>query len=425
LYLFLYNIFLLLYTSGVRISAIWNTKARKWLKGRQGIFERLQNTAGPRRSPAVWVHCASLGEFEQGRPLLEAIRARYPETKIFLSFFSPSGFEVREHYAGADLVFYLPIDSRKNARRLLDILQPSLVLFVKYELWYYYLAEIRKRGLPCLLVSAVFHPGQSFFKWFGTLQRKMLGLFTYIFVQDLASRRLLGSLGVACASVSGDTRFDAVSNTAAAFAPIPAVETFLQDVHCLVAGSTWADDEVCLAAILPELEKRSMRLIIAPHEVTQSHLAELSRLFPDAIYLSKISDKPSPPGKSASTKATVLVIDSVGLLSKLYRYAAMTYVGGGFTRDGVHNVLEAAVYGKPIVFGKNYGKYREAVDLVERKAAAAFSNAAELQGILAAWLDDGGIYRRAAEEASAYVAANRGATKKIMDYMEMNRLLTS
>ncbi len=278
----LYHIFLWFYRTGIRLIAPWNPKARRWLEGRKGIFEKIalelaQEPASEER-PLIWMHCASLGEFEQGRPVLENLRQKAPGARILITFFSPSGYETRKNYAGADHIFYLPLDSRRNARRFIGLVKPQLVLWVKYDYWYYYLQELKKRRIPILLLSGVFRPDQPFFKWYGRLHRYMLESFTHLFVQTEASKKLLGRLGLSeNVSVSGDTRFDSVIGIAAAQEPLPLIEAFCGNQAVIVAGSTWEEDEEELdhyANTHPEI-----RFIIAPHEIEEERLKEVEGLF--------------------------------------------------------------------------------------------------------------------------------------------------
>jgi 3-deoxy-D-manno-octulosonic-acid transferase len=414
---FFYNILLSLYQAGIGVASLWNPKAKKWLRGRRGLFDNIRLSLAGKSSKIIWFHCSSLGEFEQGRPVMEKIRAAFPGYKLLITFFSPSGYEVRKNYSGADYVFYLPIDSRNNAAEFLDLVNPSLAVFIKYEYWYYYLIEIKKRKINCLLVSAIFRKGQSFFKSHGSLQRRMLHCFTQIFVQNKESKELLDTIDIRSVIVSGDTRFDSVIQVVEKFDPIPLIEKFVNNGKCIVAGSTWNADEEALQKALRGLGE--IKLIIAPHEIHESHLADLKKLFPRSIRFSDL-------GTAAEhIKDNILIIDNIGMLSRLYKYAFIAYVGGGFTRDGVHNVLEAAVYGKPVVFGKNYKKYREAADLVEYNGAISFSNPGELFQLFTALLNDEDGYSQVCQASMNYVWKNKGATEKILDYIVENRLLTS
>ena len=416
----LYNLFLWFYAAGIRLVAPWNRKAARWLSGRKGLFDRIQQFRGQHGGKLIWMHCASLGEFEQGRPLLEAARAHYPDYTLVLSFFSPSGYEVRKNYPGVDFVCYLPMDSPANAHRFLDLMKPALVFWVKYEYWYYYLTEIHKRQIPLLLVSAQFRAGQPFFRNYGKLHRSMLDCFTGIFVQTDISRSLLASIGLLeRVVVSGDTRFDRVLEIAAAFDPIEGVGAFCGSDPVIVAGSTWEEDE-------EELDHYAnthpgTRFIIAPHEVEEVRLKEVEALFHDSIRYSDWLKSPDP----LVTRAHVLIIDNIGLLSRLYKYASIAYVGGGFGEDGVHNVLEAAVFGKPVLMGPEIEKFTEAVELVESGGGIIVESALEAEKAFKRLFEDGALYTASCQASENFVHSRQGATRKILLYIQENRLLTT
>jgi 3-deoxy-D-manno-octulosonic-acid transferase len=472
-HLFIYNIFLMLYSFGIHIIALWNPKARLWLNGRKNIWAELQgirdaergnedtrNTKRPLRTPKIemqnaeretqnaegeawkpetgnrklaWVHCSSLGEFEQGRPVLEAIRQQYPDTKILLTFFSPSGYEVRKNSSGADYVMYLPMDSKANVRKFLNIVQPDLAIWIKYEYWYYYLTELKKRHIPLLLVSGIFRKDQPFFKWYGRLHWYMLESFNHLFVQTPASKQLLGTIGFTNnVSISGDTRFDRVVQIAEQFKPIDAITQFCGDSTVIVAGSTWPEDEEELdhyANTHPEI-----KFIIAPHEIDEDHIKTIEKLFKYSVRFSQLSVTSYQVPGTGNRKPEIgnqmrppntLIIDNIGMLSKLYQYATITYVGGGFGDNGVHNVLEAAVYGKPVVFGPVYEKYVEAVELEQQGGALVINTALELEETLDELLTDTPFYQVSCQSARNYVYKNKGATDRIMQYIQENRLLTN
>lgn len=424
-----YHIFLWLYRTGIYLLARWNRKARLWLDGRKALFSTMRSALREQEGqkekyPFIWMHCASLGEFEQGRPVLEEIRSRYPGYRIVLSFFSPSGYEVRKKYEGVDHVFYLPLDSRKNARQFIDLIQPKLVLWVKYDYWYYFLVELKKRNIPTLLVSGVFRTDQPFFKWYGRLHRYMLECFTHLFVQTEHSKKLLGTLGLSShVSVSGDTRFDRVIGIAEQSEPLPLIEIFCGAHPVIVAGSTWEEDEEELdhyANTHPD-----MRFIIAPHEIGEDRLREAERLFRHSIRYSQWEKNAgradTGPGKTRNPNT--LIIDNIGLLSRLYKYATITYVGGGFGDDGVHNVLEAAVYGKPVVFGPVIEKYIEAVELADCGGGLVIDSALEAESVFDRLLANPHDYKLTCEASRDYVYSKKGATGKITGYISMKKLL--
>lgn len=429
MHLILYNVFLYLYYLGIQIASLFNRKARRWISGRRSIFTHLQDSIGADSSPIVWMHCSSLGEFEQGRPLLELIRNKYPSYKILLTFFSPSGYEIQKQYKGADYIFYLPQDSKNNALRFLNIVKPSLVLWVKYDYWYYYLSALTQRKIPTLLISGTFRKEQPFFKWYGALHRSMLQCFHHLFVQTPEAAELLAGIGFTDnITISGDTRFDRVVEIATRFEPITPVEKFCGTSQVIVAGSTWIEDEEELdhyANTHPDI-----KFIIAPHDVEEERLKEVEKLFTNCIRYSAISREMVAGNQEQTTKlkpqtANVLIIDNIGMLSRLYQYATIAYIGGGFGSDGVHNVLEAAVFGKPIVFGPEYEKYIEAIELVEKGAAYSIESAVEMEQLMndmllnRDWLSDSG---KAARE---YVHTKAGATKIIVSFIQVNRLLMS
>lgn len=417
---FLYNVFLVLFRAATHIVSLFDPKAKKWVEGRKRIFEKLKE-AIPANEKVIWVHCASLGEFEQGRPVIEGLKAQGSRLKILLTFFSPSGYEAQKNYKGADWVFYLPMDGSRNAKRFLEIVQPSLVIFVKYEFWYYYLKKIKYRNIPLLLVSALFRKDMSFFKWYGSIQRKILSRFNHLFVQNETSKKLLDKIGLAeITSISGDTRFDRVTDISTTSRPLPLIEKFLDANKALVAGSTWKNDEELLKGTGDFLPFNKIKLIIAPHEVDSGHIKELQTLFPQAVLYSTLS---SP--SSQNTKADVLIIDNIGMLSTLYKYAWCCYVGGGLSRSGIHNVLEAAVYSKPVLFGPYYEKYQEAVSLVAAKGSYSVKNKDELIALLEQFTSDDLFYKETAANAGRFVKANTGAVERIMNYIQEKRLLTS
>jgi len=395
------------YFSVIRIAALFNPKAKLFVEGRKGLVRRIQGAMDAEKRPRVWMHCASLGEFEQGRPLLEAMRRQYPQYAYVLTFFSPSGYEVRKNYPGADHIFYLPQDTPANARMLLDAIDPRLCLFIKYELWYFYLSEMVKRKMSVMLVSAIFRPDQGFFKWYGGLQRKMLTAFAHIFVQNEASKGLLAGIGISNVTVSGDTRFDRVIEAAADVQALDIADAFCQGSKVIVAGSTWKEDEEMLQKALPLLGS-GWKLILVPHEVHESHIRDIEKLFEGQT--KKWSDW------NGDTSKQVLVVDKVGLLMQLYRYGTVAWIGGGFGKDGVHNVLEAAVYGRPCLFGPIYHQFAEAVELVEIGGAMVVKDA---EGVAAALrtLDNEGKYEHTGSLAAKYVQLRGGATRIVMHHL--------
>jgi len=404
------------YRAGIRMASLWNVKAKLWVNGRKDISERLAGKLVTVDPPIIWFHCSSLGEFEQGRPVIEKLRPDYPDSKILLTFFSPSGYEIRKDYKGVDWVFYLPLDSKANARKFFDIVNPSLVVFVKYDYWYYYLRECKKRKIPLLMTSAIFRKEQPFFKWYGGLQRKMLSCFTHFFVQDENSKKLLSQLNIKNVTEAGDTRFDRVSEIAENFTPIKEIEEFCGSSPVFVAGSTWpADEKIIKEAIagFPDL-----KIIIAPHEIHDEHLRQLKQLFPNATRYSQLTTHDS------RLRSNCLIIDNIGMLSRLYRYATITYIGGGFNK-GIHNTLEAAVYGKPVLFGPKHEKFREATRLIGSGGGISVNSSTELSSQLKKFLNNKNELDLISKQSFDFVKENKGATGMIIDYIAENRLLTS
>ena len=415
-FLLLYNIFTRSYYLAIRIAAAWNPKARLWIEGRRNLFSKIEAEyrADEGRS-TVWMHCASLGEFEQGRFLLERIKSAFPGVRIVISFFSPSGYEVMKDYSGADHVFYLPMFNKRSAARFIDIIQPSLVLWIKYDYWRHYLTELKRRNIPLLLISAIFQKHQPFFKWYGSLYKKMLRCFTWLFVQTPESATRLKAIGFSDnVTVNGDTRFDRVIDIAENFREAPGIREFCGDQKVIVAGSTWLEDEEELAHYVRS--NPHIRFIIAPHEIEETRLQEIEKLL-------KHTARYSQWMANRQSAAHVLIIDNMGMLSRLYYYADIAYVGGGFGDEGVHNMLEAAVYGKPMVIGPVFNQFREAIDLLEEGAAITISNALELENALNELLGKKEDYRERSEAAKHYVYAKKGATLNILNYIQENRLL--
>ncbi len=419
-----------MYAAGIKIVSAWNPKAKKWLVGRKNIFATINSKRLTPNTKPIWMHCASLGEFEQGRPLLEAIRIHNPAQKIVLTFFSPSGYEVMEDYKGADQVLYLPMDSTINAKKFIDAINPSLVLWVKYEYWYYYLNELNNRNIPTILVSGIFRKSQPFFAWYGSIWKEMLKSFEHFFVQNEESKELLASLGFRDnVTLNGDTRFDRVLEIAEKFIPVPHIAEFCGDSKVIVAGSTWEEDEIELLHFVNV--NKQIKFIIAPHEINKINLKDVKDEFPNSIFYSAWikqfeADSVADDLQNQEQPTTnVLIIDNIGMLSRLYKYATVTYVGGGFGADGVHNVLEAAVYGKPVVFGPVYEKFDEAIGLVNAGGAVSVDGPVKLEAVLNSLLYDEQDRNKKEEAASVYVRKNAGASKKIISFIQEKRLLTS
>lgn len=416
--LLLYNLFIVFYRWALQLAAFWNPKAKKWVEGRKEWEQALIRFRQQDQRPVVWMHCASLGEFEQGRPILEWIRANYPNHSILLSFFSPSGYEIRKNYTGADYVCYLPVDSARNAGQFIEIANPSLVIWVRYEFWYHYLNILSLKNIPVVLIAGRFRKSQPFFKSYGRLHRHMLTCFRHLFLQDAASAELLSKIGIQKTTVAGDTRYDRVSAIAEKFESIPEIEQFVGNKPVIVCGSTWPEDEEELdhfANTRPDI-----RFIIAPHEIYEEHLRDMEKLFKRTIRFSIWKQTPD-----TGTTANVLIIDNIGMLSRLYKYAKLAYVGGGFGDDGLHNILEAAVYGIPVIHGPVYDRFPEATELIEAGGGFAVSTALELENRFHHLLTDENALAVASQAAAKFVANRRGASAFIHNYLEEKRLLTS
>nr|WP_236018570.1 glycosyltransferase N-terminal domain-containing protein [Hymenobacter sp. BT559] len=394
--------------------APFNPKAAAWVAGRVGLLPRLEQALAADAAPRLWVHCASLGEFEQGRPLIEGLRRQYPGHKIVLTFFSPSGYEVRKNWPGADYVFYLPLDTADNARRFVAAVQPRLAVFVKYEFWYYFLSELRKQHIPAVVVAAIFRPSQVFFKPWGGFFREILGQLSHIFTQNEASAQLLRSLGLKRVTVAGDTRFDTVAATALAPArALPLAEAFVADgAPVLVAGSTWPED---LPALAPLLRKhaRTMRFIVAPHEVSEAHLQEVEAALPG------LTVRYSQASPTTVAEARLLLIDNVGMLSQLYRFGRFAYIGGAFGA-GLHNTLEAAAFGLPVFFGPRYERFQEAAELVQLGCAFSVQSPQQLEAAFDRLYYNEEARLKVQDMSLDYVHTHAGATGRILSQLTVS-----
>lgn len=403
----LYNLGIFLFGIAIRIAALFNQKAKLFVKGRKNWVKTLEMKVD-RSASYIWFHCASLGEFEQGRPVIEEIKKQFPQYKIALTFFSPSGYEIRKNYDGADLVCYLPIDTRKNARTFLNILRPEKAFFVKYEFWYNYIRELGNQNIPLFIVSAIFRENQLFFKntpW-GRWYRTMLFQFEHIFIQNEQSATLLKNIGITKFTIAGDTRFDRVAAIANSAKQFPDVEKFKANKLTVIAGSTWKPDEELLAAFINNSD--NIRFIIAPHEVTPSNINRIHQLLKKrVISFSKVQN-------SDVSDFDVLIIDSIGILSSLYQYGNVAYIGGGFG-VGIHNILEAATFKLPIIFGPNYTKFKEAVDLADQKGAFPVHNLTDLNRTLHTLLTDKTELKNVSDVCKKYVEKNVGSTKLIIN----------
>jgi 3-deoxy-D-manno-octulosonic-acid transferase len=406
--LLFYDIGLALYSLSARIASLFSDKARLFVEGRKNIFQHLKDTIDSDED-IVWIHAASLGEFEQGRPIIEGIKEDYPETKILLTFYSPSGYEIRKNYMYADYIFYLPKDSRSNALKFIETVQPKKAIFIKYEYWYHYLMELRKWDIPTYIVSAILRPDQVFFKWYASFYKRALRCFTHFFVQNEASASLLKENGFDNYTICGDTRFDRVNETALDSPRNEIIEAFKGDKNILIAGSTWEPDEKILLNFLQYLPS-NWKLIIAPHEVNEEHIQKFSNKLLDSYALYTETDT-----KDVSS-AKVLIINTIGILSSTYSYGNIAYIGGGFGK-GIHNILEAATFSLPLIFGPNYKKFQEAIDLIEKEAAASISSYSDFEALMNNWLSDSKIIEKKGKASKSYISKNLGATTKILEHI--------
>ena len=405
----MYSLIIHLYAFFIELISPFHKKARLMRLGQWKTNGTLREKID-RNAKYIWFHASSLGEFEQGRPLIEKIKAEHPEYKILLTFFSPSGYEVRKNYGGADVVCYLPFDTPYRVKKFLDLSKPVMAIFIKYEFWDNYLSELKRRNIPVYIVSAIFRKEQLFFKWYGGMYRKVLSYFTHIFVQDDASRELLSKYGVTNVSVFGDTRFDRVQDVYKNTKQVPMVDLFVNNNRSdnqltMVAGSSWQQDEEVYLNYFNEHPE--LKLIIAPHEIHKDHLMHIeSMLKRPSIRLSEATEK-DIKGKSC------LIVDSFGLLSSIYRYGDLAYIGGGFGA-GIHNVLEAAVYGMPVIFGPKYQKFKEARDLLQVGGAFSITDEKTFESKM----EELSTYRDLLEAAGAaagdFVKSNIGATNRII-----------
>jgi 3-deoxy-D-manno-octulosonic-acid transferase len=406
---FLYRIFLVLSQYSLLVARPFSPKIAAFLNGRKNLFLQLKNSFKENQNPVFWIHCASLGEFEQGRPLIEKFRKQYRDYKILLTFFSPSGYDVRKNYEHADFIFYLPLDTQKNAEQFIKIVKPTRVVFVKYEFWHHYISQLKRKNIPIISISAIFRKNQTFFKPLGSFFRNILFNFTYIFVQNDESVRLLKSIGITNCAKAGDTRFDRVFEVVQHAVELPIAKAFKGDQKVVVVGSCWEEDLDVLNPFINESQYQ-LKFIIAPHEITEDFIAEIK----GAIQGNSIRYSQATGNLE---DYQVLIVDNIGLLSRLYRYGEFAFVGGAYGK-GLHNILEAACYGIPILFGnKNYEKYEEAVTLMNYGGAFAIVDYPDLKAKYAL-LNVPETFLLACEVTNLYVKENLGATDKIMKHIQ-------
>jgi 3-deoxy-D-manno-octulosonic-acid transferase len=406
----IYDCIIFCYVKAIVIASLFNSKAKKWVKGRKGIFLTIKNTID-NSATKVWFHCASLGEFEQCRPLIERYRESFPQHKIVLTFFSPSGYEVQKYYNKADYIFYLPYDSKRNAGRFINLISPKLAVFVKYEFWWHYLYTLNKKNIPAILVSGIFRKNQLFFSSIGKPFSAILHLYNHLFVQDEDSLQLLASLNITNVQIAHDTRFDRVLSIAHEPFSLPVLDLFCKNSDVFIAGSTWHDDEKILAGLFNQsLLPAKIKLIIAPHEINSKHIGLLQKHFNNAVLYSNST--------AINENSQVLIIDSIGVLSRLYRYGRWAYVGGGFG-NGIHNILEPAVYGLPVFFGPNWKKFNEAKNLLQTGGAFCINDFNSLYTSFNKVKNiNSDMYKTISNSNKKFVADNGGGTEKILSYFK-------
>ncbi len=409
----MYNLIIYIYQLGVAIYSLFNEKVRKMWRGEREAVRILREKVDP-KAQYIWFHAASLGEFEQGRPLMEQLRREHPEYKILLTFFSPSGYEVRKNYEGADIITYLPLDTVTNARRFLRAVRPVMAFFIKYEFWYNYLHILKHRNVPVYSVSSIFRPGQVFFRWYGKQYGRVLRCFTHFFVQNQVSKDLLANIGITNVDIVGDTRFDRVLQIKEASKRLPVIEQFLASdgevkSPCFVAGSSWQPDEEIFIRYFNKYPK--WKLVIAPHVIGEDHLRQIETLLKGrkVIRYTKAADEDLAYLKDAE----VLIIDCFGLLSSIYRYGDVAYVGGGFG-VGIHNLPEAAVWNIPVFFGPNNDHFQEAQDLKANGGGIEVTGYEDFATYMNEFVSRPESLRQRGDAAGRYVKGKSGATPKIL-----------
>lgn len=408
-----------LYSIGIYIAnfvikglAYFNPKLKLGVNGRKATFNKLKNAINP-NDKTFWFHCASLGEYEQGLPVFEALKDEHPEYKVVVSFFSPSGYEVRKNNKLADVVVYLPLDTKPNAKRFLDIVNPDYTIFVKYEIWPNLLTEIKKRQLKAILISAVFRESQSFFKWYGKFMTSSLFAFNHIFTQDENSKNLLKTINYSNATVAGDTRFDRVTNQLKTDNTVNFIESFKNGKPCVVFGSTWPEDDKLFLDYINTITHKDFKYIIAPHNIKSSYIASLkAQLKVKTICFSEMDTK-------TMSSYDVFILDTIGYLSRVYTYASIVYIGGAAGQTGLHNILEPAVFGKPILIGKNYSKFPEAKALINLGGVISVASASAFESAINTLINDETLRAKTGAINKNYIEENRGAVLKILNFIHI------
>lgn len=406
-----YNIGIRVYYLIVLLVSPFNSKAKLWINGRKNALKKLKENIDPTANYA-WFHSSSLGEFEQGRPIIEALKKQYPDLKVVLTFFSPSGYEIRKNYTGADYICYLPLDTKRNARKFVKTINPKWVFFIKYEYWYHFLKQVKLNGSKLFLVSGIFRKEQLFFKSYGIWYRKMLRFFNHLFVQNTESATLLETIGIKNYTVAGDSRFDRVVEIAEQSKNIEIAQKFAEGAKVIVCGSTWEPDEKILLEYLTSTSG-DVKLIIAPHEIHKSHIQQItgSIQLPFVLF--------SQANDADLKAARVLIIDNIGMLSSIYKYGQIAYIGGGFG-VGIHNTLEAAVYGMPVIFGPNYKKFQEAIGLIDARGGFSINGFDDFKSLADNLFADSLILKTGGDAAGNYVKKMKGATTILLNYLKQH-----
>ncbi|TXB66851.1 3-deoxy-D-manno-octulosonic acid transferase [Vicingus serpentipes] len=398
----IYQISVLSYSSLIHIASFFNPKAKQWVEGRKNIFNLIASTIKP-SDKIAWFHCASLGEFEQGKPVIEGFKKKYPDHKILITFFSPSGYELRKNYGNADYVFYLPIDTKKNAKKFIKTIQPNVAFFVKYEFWNFYLEELFNKKIPTYLISGVFRKNQLFFKWYGAWYKKMLAYFNHFFLQNKASENLLKEIGYSNATISGDTRFDRVYENSLSPEELPIIKAFKSDQKIIIGGSSWPEEENILAKYY-QSNQSNFKLIIAPHNISENHIQQIEKLFNNNCIRHSEATL-----KNIGTQ-NVLIIDNIGILSNIYQYTDIALIGGGFT-GALHNILEPTSFGNTIFFGPKHQKFHEAQNLINAGGAITISTEFDFAKSINEIIPKLDIIKK---QNIAFIANNKGATNIIL-----------
>lgn len=407
---FIYNICISLYYFTIFIAGFFNKKAGLFITGRKNIFDNIKSQINI-KDKIVWFHASSLGEFEQGRPVIEEFRKKYSGYKILLTFFSPSGYEIRKNYQGADYIFYLPFDFKHNVQKFISLINPQLVFFIKYEFWYNYLKTLHNRKIPVYIFSSIFRNEQIFFKWYGGFFRNILKYFNHIFVQNDSSAKLLASIKIKNVSISGDTRFDRVYQILQTSKSLPVIEKFKGSNFVVIAGSTWEkDEELLIQYINSNAESKPIKFIIAPHEIKSANIERL------ITSITKKTVKFSDAENVNHEDKDVMIIDNIGMLSSLYKYGNIAYIGGGFGK-GIHNTLEAAAFGNPVLFGSNYHRFSEACDLIKQNAGTVITDYNTLERTIDHYFNNPVLLKSSSDAAKNYVENNCGATSIILDFI--------